>query len=64
MEQGLLSLGNRHGVPNLNQGRGCSHFTPGKRMQPIILLSAKDKIVGQTDFFNLGMATSLGEGKL
>ena len=38
--------------------------TLGKGMNPIILPPAMDKIVGQTRFFSLGEATSLGEGKL
>ena len=33
-------------------------------MKPIILPPAMDKIVGQTEFFSFGEATSLGEGKL
>ena len=33
-------------------------------MDPIILLLAMGKIVGQTRFFTLGEATSQGEGKL
>ena len=33
-------------------------------MNPIILPPAMGKIVGQTGFFNLGEATSFGEGKL
>ena len=33
-------------------------------MYPIILPPAMGKIVGQTRFFSLGEATSLGEGKL
>ena len=33
-------------------------------MNPIILPPAMGKIVGQTGFFSLGEATSLGEGKL
>ena len=33
-------------------------------MNPIILPPAMGKIVGQTRFFSLGEATSLGEGKL
>ena len=32
-------------------------------MNPIILPPAMGKIVGQTMLFNLGVATSLGEGK-
>ena len=32
-------------------------------MNPIILLPAMGKIVGQTRIFSLGEATSLGEGK-
>ena len=46
---------------------GCiSHSTNtlGKGMNPIILPPALGKIVGQTRFFSLGEATSLGEGKL
>ena len=38
--------------------------TLGKGMNPIILPPAMGKIVGQTRFFSLGEATSLGEGKL
>ena len=38
--------------------------TLGKGMNPIILLPTMGKIVGQTRFFSLGEATSLGEGKL
>ena len=38
--------------------------TLGKGMNPIILPPAMGKIVGQTKFFSLGEATSLGEGKL
>ena len=43
-----------------------SHSTNaiGKGMNPIILPPAMGKIVGQTRFFSLGEATSLGEGKL
>ena len=41
----------------------CTH-TLGKGMNPIILPPAMGKIVGQTRFFSLGEATSLGEGKL
>ena len=37
--------------------------TLGKGMNPTILLPAMGKIV-QTVFFNVGMATCLGEGKL
>ena len=36
----------------------------GKGMNPNILPPAIGKIVGQTWFFSLGEATSLGEGKL
>ena len=38
--------------------------TLGKGMNPIIRPTAMGKIVGQTGFFSLGEATSLGEGKL
>ena len=41
-----------------------SSNTLGKGMNPIILPPAMDKIVGQTEFFSLGKATNLGEGKL
>ena len=43
-----------------------SHSTNilGKGMNPIILPPAMGKIVGQTRFFSLGEATSLGQGKL
>ena len=43
-----------------------SHSTNslGKGMNPIILPPATGKIVGQTRFFSLGDATSLGEEKL
>ena len=33
-------------------------------MNPFILPPAMDKIVGQTELYNQGMVTSLGEGKL
>ena len=36
----------------------------GKGMNPNILPPAMGKIVEQTGFFNLGLATNLGEGKL
>ena len=38
--------------------------TLGKGMNPTTLPPAMGKIVEQTEHFNLGMATSLGEGKL
>ena len=38
--------------------------TLGKGINPIILPPAMGKIVGQTRFFSLGEAMSLGEGKL
>ena len=38
--------------------------TPGKDMNPIILPPAMGKIAGQTEFFCLGEAICLGEGKL
>ena len=38
--------------------------TVGKGMNPITLPPAMGKIVGQTRFFSLDGATSLGEGKL
>ena len=41
-----------------------STHTLGKGINPIILPPAMSKIEGQTRFFSLGEATSLGEGKL
>ena len=38
--------------------------TLGKGINPIILPPAMSKIVGQTEIFSLGEATSLGEGIL
>ena len=53
-------------VQILDKTDWISHSTNtlGKGMNPIILPSAMGKIVGQTGFFSLGEATSLGEGKL
>ena len=63
----VIFAGNGHGEPssNLNKAVCISHTanTLGKNMNPTILLPAMGKIVGQTELFNLGMATSL-EGKL
>ena len=71
---GFISFGGAHGVIVIVVGNGIrvqildetdciSHSTNtlGKGMNPIILPPA---IVGQTRFFSLGEATSLGEGKL
>ena len=54
------------GVQILDETDCISHCsnTIGKGLNPIILLPAMGKIVGQTRFFSLGEATSLGEGKL
>ena len=53
-------------VQFLDQVNYISHSTNTLRkgMNPIILLPAMGKIVGQTRFFSLGEATSLGERKL
>ena len=53
-------------VQILDKTDSISHSTNtlGKGMNPIILPSAMGKIVVQTEFFSLGEATSLGEGKL
>ena len=53
-------------VQILDMTNCISHYTKtlGKGMNPIILPPAMGKIVGQTRFFSLGEATSLGEGKL
>ena len=63
----VIVIGNGHCDTSSNPGRDCiSHNTNtlGKGMNPIILPPAMGKIVGQTRFFSLGEATSLGEGKL
>ena len=53
-------------VQILDEADCLSHCTNtlGKGMNPIILPPAISKIVGQTEFFKLGEATSLGEGKM
>ena len=53
-------------VQNLNEDVCISHYanTLGKGMKSTILSPAMDKIDGWTGLFSLGMATSLGEGKL
>ena len=53
-------------VQILNDTDCISHCTNtlGKGMNPIILPPAMGKVVGQTRFFSLGEATSLGEEKL
>ena len=53
-------------VKILDETDSISHGTNtlGKSMNPIILHPAMGKIGGQTGFFSLGEATSLGEGKL
>ena len=53
-------------VQILDETNCISHSTKtlGKGMNPIILPPVMGKIVGQTRFFSLGEATSLGEGKL
>ena len=52
-------------VQILDETDCISHSTNtlGKRINPIILPPTMGKIVGQTNFFSLGEATSL-EGKL
>ena len=53
-------------VQILDETDCISHCTNtlGKGMNPIILPLVMGKIVGQTRFFRLGEATSLGEGIL
>ena len=53
-------------VQILDETDCISHSTNtlGKGMNPNILPPAMGEIVGQTRFFSLGEATSLGEGKL
>ena len=61
----VIVVGNGHGDTSSNPD--CiphSINTLGKGMNLIILPPAMGKIVGQTRFFSLGEATSLGEGKL
>ena len=64
----VIVVGNGHGNTNsnLDETDCISHCTNTleKGMNPIILPPAMGKIVGQTRFFSLGEATSLGEGKL
>ena len=62
----VIVVGNGHGDTSSNPGRDSLHCTNtlGKGMNPIILPPAMGKIVGQTRFFSLGEATSLGEGQL
>ena len=50
----------------LDETDSISHSTNtlGKGMNPIIHPLAMGRFVGQTGFFSLGEATSLGEGKL
>ena len=61
----VIVVGNGHGdaSSNLDETDCISHSTntQGKGMNPIILPPAMG---GQTEFFSLGEATSLGEGKL
>ena len=59
-------VGNGHGDTSSHPGWGISHRTNtlGKGMNPVILSSVYEQIAGQTEFFNLGQATGLGEGKL
>ena len=60
----VIVIGNGHGDMSSNPGRDWLHFTClGKGMNPIILPPAMGKIVGQTRFFGLDEATSLGKGK-
>ena len=62
----VIVVGSGHGDTSSNHGRDFPHSTNtlGKGMNPIILPPDMGKIVGQTRFFSLGKATSLGEGKL
>ena len=62
----VIVVGNGHGFKSWT-GLIAFHIALipfGKRMNPIILPPAMAKIVGQTRFFSLGEATSLGQGKL
>ena len=51
-------------IPDETDCISHSTYTLGKGMNPFTLPPAMGKIVGQTGFFSLGEATSLGEGKL
>ena len=64
----VIVVGNGHGdsSSNLDETDCISHCTNtlGKGRNLIILPPAMGRIVGQTGFFSLDEATSLGEGKL
>ena len=53
-------------VQILDEGVFTSHcaYTFGKGVNSIIFPSAMDKIVGQSELFSLGMATSQGEEEI
>ena len=59
----VIVVGNGHGDKSWTR-RIVFHIAPWKGMNPIILPPAMGKIVGQTRFFSLGEATSLGEENL
>ena len=63
-----IDVEKRHGNTSSNPRQGSLHFTYantfGQGIDPTILPQAMGKIVGQPGFFNLAMATGLGEGKL
>ena len=58
----IIIIGNGHSNFSSNFGQGCLHFTKSleKGMNTTCLFPY---IVGQTGLFNLGTATSVGEGK-
>ena len=60
----VIVVGNGYGDTSSNPGRDFSHCTNtlGKVWIQLLLPPAMGKIVGQTRFFGLGEATSLGEG--
>ncbi len=62
----IVGKGHADSSSNLDETDCISHSTNtlGEGMNPIILPPAMGKIVGQTRFFSLGSATSLGERKL
>ena len=61
----VIVVGNRHGDTSSNPGRDWLHFIIALILLGKIWIQLfYGQIVGQTEFFSLGEATNLGEGKL
>ena len=64
----VIGVGNGHGDTSSKPGRSWLHFIwhlyPWEWYESNYSPSSYGQIVGQTDSFSLGEATSLGEGKL